>query len=352
LLSLSINSQHQLKISFIVIFWPAQKHYICADGSLLRQFWQARGILMSSENEDQTEKEIFNKLQLLFSSMEEIILGPLTMAEKIKDVLYFAKMMIQLEDADSRKSQRSRKSGTRVKPFLFWGENKFHRVEEIRTSLPPGKRLVEPFVGSGSVFLNTNYDSYLLADVDRDVINIFQVLAEYQEEFIEKAKQFFLQNPVHKEILEFYAHMLENTPFMKAIKDERIERACKFLYVNRNSVKYLPKEQKEINGSSKQKGKVYFPDDELKACLEKINSCNVEFLAQDYQETLALAKEGDVIFCDPPSIVVTSKNYRFNIGQQSFTHGDHVRQGIRGSELQEKGVSFITFPHEQFTPVH
>ncbi|MFT5297982.1 MAG: DNA adenine methylase, partial [Colwellia sp.] len=30
--------------------------------------------------------------------------------------------------------------------------------------LPKGNRLIEPFVGAGSVFLNSDYDEYLLSD--------------------------------------------------------------------------------------------------------------------------------------------------------------------------------------------
>lgn len=54
-----------------------------------------------------------------------------------------------------------------TKPFLKWAGNKFRIIETIRTMLPQGSRLVEPFAGSGAVFLNTDYERYLLADRDR-----------------------------------------------------------------------------------------------------------------------------------------------------------------------------------------
>ena len=49
-----------------------------------------------------------------------------------------------------------------TKPFLKWAGNKFRIIDTIRTMLPQGQRLVEPFAGSGAVFLNTDYDQYLL----------------------------------------------------------------------------------------------------------------------------------------------------------------------------------------------
>ncbi|HEY0720668.1 MAG TPA: DNA adenine methylase, partial [Gammaproteobacteria bacterium] len=42
-----------------------------------------------------------------------------------------------------------------MRPFLKWAGNKYRLVERIVVDLPEGKRLVEPFVGSGALFLNT-----------------------------------------------------------------------------------------------------------------------------------------------------------------------------------------------------
>lgn len=44
-----------------------------------------------------------------------------------------------------------------VRPFLKWAGNKYQIVDRIKEQLKPGKRLIEPFVGSGAVFLNTDY---------------------------------------------------------------------------------------------------------------------------------------------------------------------------------------------------
>ena len=40
------------------------------------------------------------------------------------------------------------------------GRGKYSLVEEIAERLPDGRVLLEPFVGAGSVFLNTDYDAY------------------------------------------------------------------------------------------------------------------------------------------------------------------------------------------------
>ena len=75
-----------------------------------------------------------------------------------------------------------------TKPFLKWPGGKFRLLDRIRNRLDHGKRLVEPFVGSGAVFLNTSYKKYLLADTNPDLINLYLYLQKctptrYQSQF-------------------------------------------------------------------------------------------------------------------------------------------------------------------------
>ena len=50
--------------------------------------------------------------------------------------------------------------------FLKWAGGKYSLVENINAKLPSGNRLIEPFVGAGSVFLNTDFKRYLLNDIN------------------------------------------------------------------------------------------------------------------------------------------------------------------------------------------
>ena len=60
--------------------------------------------------------------------------------------------------------------------FLKWAGGKYGLVEDIQRHLPEARKLVEPFVGAGSVFLNTDYEQYLLADINPDLINLYNLL--------------------------------------------------------------------------------------------------------------------------------------------------------------------------------
>lgn len=60
--------------------------------------------------------------------------------------------------------------------FLKWAGGKYSLVEDIQRHLPEARELVEPFVGAGSVFLNTDFERYLLADINPDLINFYNLL--------------------------------------------------------------------------------------------------------------------------------------------------------------------------------
>lgn len=72
--------------------------------------------------------------------------------------------------------------------FLKWAGGKFPLVEEIHRHLPQGDCLVEPFVGAGSVFLNTEFDRYHLADINSDLINLYNIVKTRTADFIRDAQ--------------------------------------------------------------------------------------------------------------------------------------------------------------------
>jgi DNA adenine methylase len=60
------------------------------------------------------------------------------------------------------------------------------------SAYPGGKRLIEPFVGGGSVFLNSDkHADFLLADVNPDLINLYQMLALVPDEVENQARWMF-----------------------------------------------------------------------------------------------------------------------------------------------------------------
>ncbi|MBQ9586281.1 MAG: DNA adenine methylase [Bacteroidales bacterium] len=71
------------------------------------------------------------------------------------------------------------KNGIARSPLFYVGD-KYKLVREIRSHFPDHiKRLIEPFVGGGSVMLNVEADHYLLNDINSYVIGLHRMLQGY-----------------------------------------------------------------------------------------------------------------------------------------------------------------------------
>ncbi|ELW4723643.1 Dam family site-specific DNA-(adenine-N6)-methyltransferase [Salmonella enterica] len=180
------------------------------------------------------------------------------------------------------------------RPFLKWAGGKYSLLPELDRLIPAGKRLIEPFVGGGSVFLNSDkHEYFLLADINADLINLYQMLAIVPDSVIAEAMKAFR----HLNDVENYTVIREA---FNAQKLNATERAAAFLYLNRHCFNGLMRYNLDgfFNvGWGKYKAP-YFPEEEIRAFRLKSHAC--VFMTAGFERTLRLAGDGDVVYCDPP----------------------------------------------------
>lgn len=195
--------------------------------------------------------------------------------------------------AAARPAEES-KPRTWRRPFLKWAGGKYSLLPELDRLIPAGKRLIEPFVGGGSVFLNSDkHERFLLADVNADLINLYQMLAVVPDSVIGEAIKAFR----HLNDVENYIAIREA---FNAQKLNATERAAAFLYLNRHCFNGLMRYNLDgfFNvGWGKYKAP-YFPEEEIRAFRKKSRAC--VFMTAGFERTLRLAGDGDVVYCDPP----------------------------------------------------
>ena len=178
--------------------------------------------------------------------------------------------------------------------ILKWAGNKTAIMPELKKHLPAGPRLVEPFAGSCAVMMATEYPHYLVADINSDLINLYKQIVFNCEKFIANAKGFFASTnseTSYYNIRQDFNHSSETTDFWKAVF---------FIYLNRHCYRGLCRYNRkgEFNVPYGNYKKTYFPEDEIRAFAEKAKRAT--FICASYEETLAMVKTGDVIYCDPP----------------------------------------------------
>ncbi|MGR4048632.1 Dam family site-specific DNA-(adenine-N6)-methyltransferase [Kosakonia cowanii] len=180
------------------------------------------------------------------------------------------------------------------RPFLKWAGGKYSLLPELDLLIPAGARLIEPFVGGGSVFLNSDkHKSFLLADANPDLINLYQMLAVVPEQVTVLARQLFTE--MSDEPGYFAVRQAFNAQQMTGP-----ERAAAFLYLNRHCFNGLIRYNRagEFNVGWGKKTGPYFPEKELLAFAAVAPNC--VFMNAGYRRTLSLAGGGDVVYCDPP----------------------------------------------------
>ncbi|MBK4716075.1 MULTISPECIES: adenine-specific DNA-methyltransferase [Tenebrionibacter/Tenebrionicola group] len=177
--------------------------------------------------------------------------------------------------------------------FLKWAGGKFPLLEEIKNHLPEGECLVEPFVGAGSVFLNTDYQRYVLADINRDLIELYNIVKLRTDDYIRESRKLFCETSNRAE-----AYYSLRSEFNLCRDDFR--RAQLFLYLNRHGYNGLCRynQSGEFNVPFGRYRRPYFPENELYHFAERAQ--NATFLCQSYADSMSGLAPGAVVYCDPP----------------------------------------------------
>lgn len=223
--------------------------------------------------------------------------------------------------------------------ILKWAGNKTAIMPELKKYLPAGPRLVEPFAGSCAVMMETDYPSYLVADINPDLINLYKKVAADCESFISRARVLFEianREVAYYNIRQEFNCSTEITDFMKAVY---------FLYLNRHGYRGLCRYNKSghFNIPYGNYKNPYFPEKELRTFAEKAQRAT--FICASFDETLAMLKAGDVVYCDPPYDGTFSGYHTDGFWERYFFN--ESRDPVQREMEQDKLISRAKLAHEQ-----
>lgn len=225
--------------------------------------------------------------------------------------------------------------------FLKWAGGKYGLCDVINKILPKGDCLIEPFVGAGSVFLNSDYDHYILNDINQDLINLYKILQNSPEKFIVDAKALFYEDNNQAEAYyEFRKVFNEST--------DAYQRSLLFLYMNRHGYNGLCRYNKS-GGYNVPFGKYkrpYFPHNELMFFAEKAQKAT--FVCENYRETFERAEKGNVIYCDPPYVPLSKTASFTSYAGNGFGLDEQADLANAAEEVvaKHKGVSVLISNHD------
>ena len=226
-----------------------------------------------------------------------------------------------------------------MKPFLKWAGGKLRIVARIKAVLPGGKRLIEPFVGSGALFLNTEFDAYLLADVNADLVNLYKQLQPAGQGFIDYCFTFF--TPANNSETAFYALRRQFNQTTDAL-----EKAALFVYLNKHCYNGLCRYNAKgaFNVPFGRYKQPYFPLVEMRHFQQKAQQAC--FHVQDFVATMASAEAGDVIYCDPPYTPLSATANFTSYSAAAFGIAEQHKLAAMSEELRSRGITVIISNHD------
>ncbi len=225
-----------------------------------------------------------------------------------------------------------------MRTFLKWAGNKQRMVARISALLPVGQRLIEPFVGSGALFLNSDYPAYLLADSNGDLIDLYCRLQAEGGDFIDFCRTFFV--PENNAPDAYYA--LRAT--FNGTTDSRLKSAL-FLYLNRHGYNGLCRYNASggFNVPFGRYKKPYFPQAEMEAFGEKSRCAH--FCQQNFLATIQAAQPGDVIYCDPPYVPLSSTAHFTSYSAGGFGFDQQLALADAARNAASRGVPVLISNH-------
>lgn len=223
--------------------------------------------------------------------------------------------------------------------FLKWAGGKYGLIEDITKLLPQGERLVEPFVGAGSVFLNSDYQDYLLNDVNQDLINLYQLLKTDASSYITETQKLFTSRNNDSE--RYY----ELRQQFNASSDP-FERSVLFLYLNRHGYNGLCRYNLKggYNVPFGRYKKPYFPEAEMWFFAEKAQKAT--FTCQCFRDSFKQATAGDVIYCDPPYAPLSPTASFTSYSGQGFKLIDQQNLAALSEQAMIKDIPVLISNHD------
>lgn len=229
-----------------------------------------------------------------------------------------------------------------VEPFLRWAGGKRWLTDALApllrerlTAAPNGHlggRYFEPFMGSGAMFFSVAPHRALLSDLNTDLVCAFRLVASRPRDLLATVWRL----PVDEDT---YYRVRSEDP-----KDE-LHRAARFIYLNRTCYGGIYRENKRgrfntpYGGGSRNTTPLW--ERSLVAnCASLLSAEGIEIEVLDFESSLKLAGEGDVVYCDPTYRAATRQQYD-RYGALVYDWDDQVRLASEARAARERGALVV-----------
>jgi DNA adenine methylase len=113
--------------------------------------------------------------------------------------------------------------GVKSQPFLKWAGGKTQLLDELLKRVPKAyNTYYEPFIGGGALFFAISPAKAVIADINDDLVNVYNVVRDNPEELLNALSKYVNEKDFYYEVRSQDQNTL--TP---------LERAARLIYLNR-----------------------------------------------------------------------------------------------------------------------
>lgn len=216
-------------------------------------------------------------------------------------------------------------------PFLKWPGGKQWLVRH-NFDIFPGRfnNYYEPFLGGGAVFFALQPPKAVLSDINTELINLYACMRDYPQEL--------------KGIMEEHQRQ-HNKQYYYNIRGceyaTNLEKAGRFLYLNRTCFNgmFRVNRQGQFNVPIGTKNNCIYDLDMFEKYSELLKRADI--INSDFVNVIENAKEGDLVFADPPYAVQKKQNGFIKYNDHLFTWKDQERLFESLLEAKRRGALIV-----------
>jgi DNA adenine methylase len=184
-----------------------------------------------------------------------------------------------------------------ARPFLKWAGGKGQLMVQLQPLLParPARRYFEPFVGSAALFFALRPEEATLSDVNAELVDSYRAVQTEVDGVIEALS-------AHRYQEQAYYRVREQDPAGLSLA----QRAARTIYLNKTGYNGLYR----VNRAGRFNvpfGRYTNPGFASRESLENLRACSralagVRLVVRDFGEVERDAREGDLVYFDPPYV--------------------------------------------------
>lgn len=226
------------------------------------------------------------------------------------------------------------------KPFLKWAGGKSKLVATLSPFLGETGRLVEPFVGSGAVFMGTRFARYRLCDSNADLIGLFNHLKQNPQHILDETAALF--QPAFNTEAAFYRLRDE----FNLLPSGHPRKAALFVYLNKHAFNGLCRYNSK-GAFNVPFGRYRAPVAPLKdMALFAQKALLADFSVSDFSQTFAGLEAGDVVYCDPPYVPLSPSASFTAYSQGGFGEDQQRQLAELAIAAAQRGVRVVVSNHD------